>query len=147
MPRPFFCACDEGPPTSETQMKRIIKSSRENGFSAIELAVVVLIMGVILAVVVPLYAQNTRRVRTRACQTNLRSIDGAIQAYTADHQVPPSTIADLVPRYLSTVSGCPVNPLHNYSIVGDPQHLPVQARVICGDGNGRDGIEDSDHFN
>ncbi len=95
----------------------------------------------------PAFANNTSRAKTRSCQSNLRAIDGAIQAYAAEKKKNPGAIADLVPEHLRKIPRCPVDRLHQYSLIGDSGDPPVQTRVLCGDANGRGGVEDTDHFN
>lgn len=53
----------------------------EKGFTLVELMVVVVIIGILVAIAVPVYNQVTARAERGACEANLRTIDGAIQQY------------------------------------------------------------------
>jgi len=56
----------------------------EPGFTLVELMVVVLIIGILVAVATPVFTRAQGLARERTCQANLRTIDGAIQQWRAD---------------------------------------------------------------
>jgi prepilin-type N-terminal cleavage/methylation domain-containing protein len=66
----------EGSLKMQKLMKAIHKN--ENGFTLVELMVVVVIIGVLVAIAIPIYNNVTARAQEGACQANLRTIDGAI---------------------------------------------------------------------
>ncbi len=121
--------------------------NNEKGFTLIELMVVVLIIGILVAIAVPVFVNTSNNAKTRSCQANLRTIDGTIQTYGADAQQDPSTLLELVPTYLKRVPDCPVDSTHSYNIeAADPVAGPAQSKIECGNADGRGGIEDDDHF-
>ena len=75
-------------------MKRFIH--RPEGFTLIELMIVILIIAILVAIAVPVFLNSRDNARQRTCQANLRTIDGAVMSYQADEQVYPGTIADMV---------------------------------------------------
>jgi type IV pilus assembly protein PilA len=93
-------------------------SRGEEGFSLVELMVVVLILGIIVAIAIPVYNEASRAAGRRTCYTNQRTIEGAVALYVG---VEGRTIADvvgtvedhndndLVPEYIKDVPVCPVN--------------------------------------
>ncbi len=83
----------------------------EQGFTLIELMVVVLIIGILVAVAVPVFVSASASAKDRACQANLRTMDGAIQTFTADNQVSPTAITDLVPSYIKAIPAEPTTNL------------------------------------
>ncbi len=56
----------------------------ESGFTLVELMVVVLIVGILVTVAFPVFTAAQNLARERACQANLRTIDGAIEQWQAD---------------------------------------------------------------
>ncbi len=65
------------------------------GFTLIELLVVVTIIGLLAALLFPVFAKAREQARQTVCVSNLRQIGLAIQMYQADHNnVPPEAFGD-----------------------------------------------------
>ena len=62
-------------------LKLFMRSKK--GFSLVELMVVVVILGILVAIAVPIYNRITGDAELRACHANLRTIDGAIIQFAA----------------------------------------------------------------
>ena len=69
-------------------MKMRSKMQNEKGFTLVELMVVVVILGILVAIAVPVYNSVTKRAETAAIEANLRTIDGAITSMIASEEVP-----------------------------------------------------------
>jgi type IV pilus assembly protein PilA len=103
-------------------MDRFYKMMKRNnkGFTLVELMVVLLILGILVAIAIPIYNKTQENARERACQANLRTIDGAIaQYYTAEESpIDTVTVAELVNKgYLKVAPQCPTAKA-DYTITG-----------------------------
>ena len=58
----------------------------QKGFTLVELMVVVVIIGILIAIAVPAYNKVTGNAEAKACQANQRTIEGAIRMYNADSE-------------------------------------------------------------
>src|SRR5665647_1553026 len=56
---------------------------KDEGFTLVELMVVVLIIGILVAIAIPVFSSAQASARKRTCQANQRTIAGSIQQYVA----------------------------------------------------------------
>ncbi|MEK7477758.1 MAG: prepilin-type N-terminal cleavage/methylation domain-containing protein [Patescibacteria group bacterium] len=83
------------------------------GFNLIEIALVVAIVGILIAIAVPGFTRARAQSHARACQENLQKIESAREHYGQDHSMAPDTavkvtINDLVlGGYLKVTPTCP----------------------------------------
>jgi type IV pilus assembly protein PilA len=56
---------------------------KDEGFTLVELMVVVLIIGILVAIAVPIFNAAKASAQTKSCFANQRTIEGAAQAYQA----------------------------------------------------------------
>src|SRR5574340_505665 len=69
---------------------------KDEGFTLVELMVVVLIIGILVAVAIPVFNSASAAARKRACQANLRTLDGAVEQWASANPLNnKATITDL----------------------------------------------------
>ena len=75
-----------------------------NGFTMIELMVVMAIVAIIVSIAVPMYQKSIVRSKESVLRNNLFTLRTVIDEYTYDKQKAPQTLQDLVSEgYLRTV--------------------------------------------
>lgn len=82
----------------------------QRGFTLIELMIVILIVAILVAIAVPVFLSARTNAQKRNCQSNLRTIDGAINTYNAEYGYYPgnATIeAAMVPTMIKRIPTCP----------------------------------------
>jgi prepilin-type N-terminal cleavage/methylation domain-containing protein len=65
-----------------------LKSSLRRGFTLIEIMIVVLIIGILLAIAVPNFVKARESSRTKACVANLKQIQSAKEQWAMDNRQP-----------------------------------------------------------
>lgn len=61
------------------------KLMNKKGFSLVELMIVVVIMGILIAVAIPLYGAITKNANNKTCATNIKNIKAAATSYYASN--------------------------------------------------------------
>lgn len=85
------------------------KANNQKGFTLVELMVVVVILGVLVAIAVPIYNNVSADAKTKACLSNMRIIVGAGESFKAASATNayPADIAALVSGgYLKSAPIC-----------------------------------------
>jgi len=111
---------------------RLMRKARSNrkGFTLVELMVVVVIIGILVAIAIPQFAGVTQRAERTAVEANLRTIDGAIMMYRAERGVFPVAPGDLYGTTDPNLLNWPTGPAAaTYSIY-------AQRAVVSGNAGG-----------
>lgn len=70
----------------------------DEGWTLLEVMVVVLIMSILVTIAVGSYTLTNERAKRVACQYNLRTVNDAVQVYRGAHQEQaPAALADIAP--------------------------------------------------
>jgi general secretion pathway protein G len=84
-----------------------------DGFTLVELMIVMIIIGTLLMIAVPKYVQSVKLAREAVLKEDLQTMRKAIDSYTVDKQKGPQDLDDLVQAgYLKSV---PVDPVTHRS--------------------------------
>jgi len=81
----------------------------EQGFTLIELMIVMTIISLLAAIAIPSYVNNIRRAKEAVLREDLHTMRTAIDSYTVDKQKAPQSLDDLVQAgYLKTMPKDPI---------------------------------------
>ncbi|HHW06213.1 MAG TPA: prepilin-type N-terminal cleavage/methylation domain-containing protein [Clostridia bacterium] len=99
-------------------MFKLFKKRMKNqkGFTLVELMVVVVIIGILVAIAVPVYNNITETAKEKACEANKRTIQGAVSVYHAKYGRYPENFDALTgdrDKYLEEIPECPSNGVYN----------------------------------
>jgi prepilin-type N-terminal cleavage/methylation domain-containing protein len=102
--------------------------SRPEGFTLIELMIVILIIAILVAIAVPVYLNARANAQRRTCQSNLRTVDGSIQAYESifDNPIYPAGMGDMTQpgtKTLKSVPQCPSSANPYIWVGGEPPEI------------------------
>jgi len=78
------------------------KRNGQGGFTLIELLVVIAVLAILAAIVIFNVTGVSDKGRTAACQTDLKTVQTATDAYYNVHTAYPTALSDLVPTFLHT---------------------------------------------
>jgi type IV pilus assembly protein PilA len=105
---------------------------RPEGFTLIELMIVILIVAILVAIAVPVYLNARANAQRRTCQANMRTVDGAVQSYEAlwdSNPMYPSSLTDMTQTNTKTLKSVPICPVDgNYTwVTGTPPWISCGA--------------------
>jgi general secretion pathway protein G len=102
----------------EIGRKNPARRSSESGFTLIELMVVMLIIGVLMAIAVPNYISAVKAAKESVLKEDLHVLRQAIDSYTLDKQKAPQSLQELVEAgYLKKI---PVDPMTRSAETWEP---------------------------
>ena len=86
-----------------------IQTKKSAGFTLVEIMIVVLIIGILLAIAIPNFVKARETSRSKACVANLKQVDSAKQQYMMDKNISTYTgaMTDMAPTYIRVAPTCP----------------------------------------
>ena len=97
----------------------------QEGFTLVELMIVILIIGILVGIAVPVYIAQRDNAQRRVCQANLRMLKDAAGDYLAVHQEYPYSVEDLVPEHFDSEPICPnIGTEDSYAVVSGGGEAP-----------------------
>ena len=113
------------------------KMLNKKGFSLVELMIVVVIMGILIAVAIPLYGNITKNAKNKACAHNIDTIENSAAIYMTEKGSAPTSLDQL-----TFEDGTPVCPwaedlpkdteYAGYTIEPADDDTDAVVKVVCG---------------
>jgi len=103
---------------------RIIKN--EQGFTLIEMLIVMLVISILLIITVPNIAKNQETIEDKGCAAYTKMVEGQVQAYKLKTGHNPASVADLITEGL-------LNDEENKCPTGKVVEIDSQGNVILKD--------------
>jgi general secretion pathway protein G len=108
----------------------------QQGFTLLELMIVMVVIGLLAAIAIPSYTNNIRNAKEAVLKEDLHTMRTAIDSYTVDKQKAPDSLDDLVQAgYLKTM---PVDPFTRRS----DTWMPAQGESMSTIDQTQSGIDD-----
>src|SRR5438270_11517323 len=98
-----------------------MKRTMRRAFTLVEIMIVVLIIGILMAIAVPNFIQARQTSRMNSCIANLKQIDSAKEQYAMEAKLDSGateTSANLAPTYIKTMPTCPGGGTYTINVVG-----------------------------
>ena len=102
---------------------------KEEGFTLVELMVVVLIIGILVAIAIPVFNAARDNAQLKSCMANERTVEGAFQTWLADGPAAADItaakanwaglIGALVPGNIAKEPECPAEGTYSVTFAGD----------------------------
>ncbi len=105
-----------------------LKRKKSRGFTLVEIMIVVLIIGILLAIAVPNFIKARESSRTKTCIANLRQIEAAKEQWAMEEKktstdTPTDTDLAGSDKYIKVWPECPSG--GNYDAIGDVGTAPA----------------------
>ncbi|MBB4825713.1 competence protein ComGC [Sporosarcina luteola] len=104
----------------------------ENGFTLIEMMIVLLIISVLVLIAIPNVTKHSRSIDEKGCDAYVKMVQGQVEAYKMDHKEIPTLESLQEKKYVAENPQCPDGRSLTISADGEviPEPLPGQARAV-----------------
>lgn len=109
-------------------MTAVPRARKKNGFTLVEIMIVVSIITMLLAIATPSFVKTRDTARTNACLSNLKAVDGAKMQWAMECRKSDGdavTWADIAPSYMKASVSCPWGYAYTLQPIGTPPYCPV----------------------
>ena len=118
----------------------------KKGFTLVELMIVVVILGILVAIAVPVYSSVTRNAEKKTCFANMRMISGACVQYYMNHDtyaglLDSTVIPDIAEASLPTefidkfdsvgIPHCPKGGAYKIERMADPNETTIKVTCVA----------------
>lgn len=97
------------------------KHSRNRGFTLVEIMIVVLIIGILMAIAVPNFINARESSRRSSCVANLKQLDSGKEQWAMDSRAAAGAsvaMTDLTPTYIKSEPACPSGGTYTVGNIG-----------------------------
>lgn len=117
------------------------KLMNKKGFSLVELMIVVVIMGILIAVAIPLYGAITKNANNKTCATNIKNIKSNAATYASTYNQNVSALQDIKSMFDDgNMPTCPIDKTKAYKVkIDDKGAAIVECQNKGVDGHDPDG--------
>jgi len=101
--------------------KNYMKRNTRRAFTLVEIMIVVLIIGILMAIAVPNFIQARSTSRKNSCIANLKQIDSAKEQYAMENKLDTGatvTQANIAPTYIKAFPSCPGGGVYTIDVIG-----------------------------
>jgi len=117
----------------EVKFMKINRGSKWEGFTLVEIMIVVAIIGLLAAIAIPNFVRARQTAQRNACISNLREIDGAKEQWALENKKSNGDpiVKDEVDRYIKGgPPNCPAGGKYTYGNVGTDPTCTVAGHVL-----------------
>jgi prepilin-type N-terminal cleavage/methylation domain-containing protein len=98
-----------------------MRTRKTKGFTLVEIMIVVLIIGILLAIAVPNFIKSRETSRKQTCVGNLKQVDSGKEQWAMENNKTTGDAvvwADLTPTYVKSQPNCPSGGAYTIDVVG-----------------------------